>query len=92
MKQTAVEWLYNNLLKNPVSNDDIEYNNAVLENAKEMEKEQLIDCGNACALFQHIHEKEVNMMSLEELEKYAEEDVINCGEQYYNETFKKQLT
>jgi hypothetical protein len=26
-------------------------------------------------------------MSLEEREKYAEEDVITCGEQYYNETF-----
>jgi len=58
----------------------------------EMEKQQIIDCGNTCALLEHIHEREVNMMSLEELEKYAEEDVINCGEQYYNETFKKKPT
>jgi len=40
MKQTAVEWLYNNLLENPLSNEDIEYNEAVFENAKEMEKLQ----------------------------------------------------
>jgi hypothetical protein len=38
---TAVEWLYNSLLLNPISNEDIEYNEAVFENAKEMfEKQQ----------------------------------------------------
>ena len=40
MKQTAVEWLYKNLLENPISNQDIEYNEAVFHNAKEMEKQQ----------------------------------------------------
>jgi len=40
MKQTAVEWLYKNLLENPISNQDIEYNEAVFYNAKEMEKQQ----------------------------------------------------
>jgi hypothetical protein len=39
MKQTAVEWLYKNLLENPISNQDVEYNEAVFHNAKEMEKE-----------------------------------------------------
>lgn len=37
---TAVEWLYKNLLENPISNQDIEYNEAVFHNAKEMEKQQ----------------------------------------------------
>lgn len=37
---TAVEWLYKNLLENPISNQDVEYNEAVFHNAKEMEKEQ----------------------------------------------------
>jgi len=37
---TAVEWLYNNLLENPLSIEDAQYNEAVLENAKEMEKQQ----------------------------------------------------
>jgi hypothetical protein len=40
MKQTAVEWLYKNLLDNPISNEDVEYNEAVFHNAKEMEKQQ----------------------------------------------------
>jgi len=39
-KMTAVEWLYKNLLENPISNQDIEYNEAVFHNAKEMEKQQ----------------------------------------------------
>lgn len=37
---TAVEWLYKNLLENPISNQDVEYNEAVFHNAKEMEKQQ----------------------------------------------------
>ena len=40
---TAVEWLYKNLLENPISNQDVEYNEAVFHNAKEMEKQQIID-------------------------------------------------
>jgi len=40
MKQTAVEWLYNNLLLNPITNEDIEYNEAVLENAKVLDAQQ----------------------------------------------------
>ena len=40
MKQTSVEWLYKNLLENPISNQDVEYNEAVFHNAKEMEKQQ----------------------------------------------------
>ena len=46
MKQTAVEWLYKNLLENPISNQDVEYNEAVFHNAKEMEKQQIIDAFN----------------------------------------------
>jgi hypothetical protein len=40
---TAVEWLYKNLLENPISNQDIEYNEAVFHNAKEMEKQQIFE-------------------------------------------------
>ena len=43
MKQTAVEWLYKNLLENPISNQDVEYNEAVFHNAKEMEKENILN-------------------------------------------------
>jgi hypothetical protein len=90
MKQTAVEWLYKNLLENPISNQDIEYNEAVFHNAKEMEKQQIIDCGNTCALMQYIHVDKVSQMSIKEVEKLAEEDNITFGEEYYNETFKNK--
>lgn len=86
MKQTAVEWL----VKKYFEDYNVLISELEFQQAKEMEKQQLIDCGNACALFQHIQERKVNMMSLEELEKYAEEDVINCGEKYYKEKFKKK--
>ena len=44
---TAVEWLYKNLLENPISNQDIEYNEAVFHNAKEMEKQQIMEANIA---------------------------------------------
>jgi len=47
MDQTAVEWLYKNLLDNPMSNEDVIYNINVLEKAKEMEKQQIIDAYEA---------------------------------------------
>ena len=40
MKQTAVEWLYENILLTPL---DIRSINECLEQAKEMEKEQIIN-------------------------------------------------
>lgn len=40
MEKSAVEWLYNNLLLNPISNEDIEYNEAVFENAKVLDAQQ----------------------------------------------------
>ena len=40
MKQTAVEWLYENILLTPL---DIRSINKCLEQAKEMEKEQIIE-------------------------------------------------
>ena len=40
MKQTAVEWLYEHILFTPL---DIRSINKCLEQAKEMEKEQIVD-------------------------------------------------
>lgn len=45
MKQTAVEWLYEQILLTPL---DIRSINKCLEQAKEMEKEQIIDA------FEHV--------------------------------------
>jgi hypothetical protein len=90
MKQTAVEWLIKQIEEknNGVSNG-MTYP-SIFEQAREMEKEQLIDCGNTCALMQYIHVDKVSQMSIEEVEKLAEEDNITFGEQYYNETFKSE--
>jgi hypothetical protein len=47
MKQTAVEWLYNELSKNNASTDSviekINKESSIWEQAKELEKEQIID-------------------------------------------------
>jgi len=68
MKQSAVEWLYNNLLLNPISNEDIEYNEAVFENAKEMEKlqqgyseEEVIDLLKALQIHYGIYNERVDI-------------------------------
>jgi hypothetical protein len=73
---TAVEWLYKNLLENPISNQDIKYNDAVFHNAKEMEKQQII--------LSHINgQSEYDSQAFSSTNK-------KIAEQYYNETFKKK--
>ena len=46
MKQTAVEWLYKALL---LDEDNPNYNQRVVNQAKEMEKEQIIDACKQCS-------------------------------------------
>lgn len=43
MKQTAVEWLVEKLISEPYSEQDFEHNFQCWEQAKEMEKEQIIN-------------------------------------------------
>lgn len=47
MKQTAVEYLHENYLDNPLSNEDVIYNINVFEQAKEMEKQQIMNANIA---------------------------------------------
>ena len=82
MKQTAVEWLFKNIWLNPPENLY-----EILDQAKEMEKQQIIDCGNSCALKQHLHSDRINKMSESELRQFAEQDDLTFGEEYYNENF-----
>ena len=42
-QQTAVDFLYKKLLENPLSNNDVIYNIRILQQAKEIEKEQITD-------------------------------------------------
>jgi hypothetical protein len=67
--ETAVEWLYKNLLDNPISNEDIIYNINVYEKAKEMHKQEIINA--------YYYEPNCDKIK-------------DDGEQYYNETFKKE--
>jgi hypothetical protein len=45
MKQTAVEWLLENLNSEPYSESDFKHNKECWDEAKEMEKQQIIDFG-----------------------------------------------
>jgi len=67
--KTAVEWFYQRILAK-----DIE---SVFEQAKEMEKEQVIEA--------HFHGCEIGEMFNNENRAF-----ITDSEQYYNETFKQQ--
>jgi len=74
-QQTAVEWLYNNLESLFEHDGDLlEVVQFSFEQAKAMEKEQIIDAANLPKDKRWYDEK-----------KYA-----NCGEQYYNETYKSK--
>jgi len=91
MKQSAVEKLaenVDNLI--PFMNDSIAKKfRELIEQAKDIERRQLIDCGNSCALMQHIHNDKINKMTESEIRQFAEEEHLTFGEEYYNENFLK---
>ena len=75
MKQSAVEWLLDQL-ENQVSDDrkqtmSLKVRGFLREQAKEMEKQQIIDAFNLGQ------------------QKEAKQEFWTKGEQYYNETFNK---
>ena len=84
IKQTAIDYLLS-----VVVGENVFYNFEI-EKAKEMEKQQIIDAGNSCALKQHLHSDRINKMSMEELEQYNLEAYYTFGEEYYNEIFKNK--
>ena len=73
-QQTAVEYLFEQLWNTPI--DKFTWN-AILEKAKEMEKEKMIDA----IIFS---EREHYIMG----ECWPTQTVIDKAERYYNETFK----
>lgn len=90
MKQTAVEWLIQELRGTDDKGDFIfqgVINSELIEQAKEMEKQQMIDAGNSCAIKQHLHNEKVNKMSNDEVMVFILSQDLTFGEQYYNETF-----
>lgn len=88
---TAVEWLEKKVWE--LDNEFFTVPNRLVEaisQAKELEKQQIIDCGNSCALKQHLHSDRINKMSESELRQFAEQDDLTFGEEYYNENFKNK--
>ena len=83
MKQTAVEWLVEEM------NNGRYLTDTLIEQANKIFEQQIIDAGNTCAMKQHLHNDKVNKMTMDELLEFANKETITFGEQYYNETFKK---
>jgi hypothetical protein len=75
-QQTAVEWLYEHILLTPL---DIRSINKCLEQAKEMEKEQIINAREDGFLW-----------GMRNTNNFYADKVIE-SEQYYNETFNKSI-
>jgi hypothetical protein len=76
MKQTAVEWLEKQFVKleSTIGVHGVMYE--IIEQAKEMEKKQII---NAC-----------NQTDFEDINGMGIHETITKGKQYYNETFKSE--
>lgn len=60
-----------------------------IEQAKDIERKQIIECGNSCAIKQHLHIDKINKMTESEIRQFAEEEHLTFGEEYYNETFRE---
>ena len=56
----------------------------------ELEKEQIIDAGNACSIKTIVHKEKLDKMSKDELRDSLVEDTISYGEDYYNQTYNQQ--
>jgi len=74
-KLTAVEWFINHLIEYGF---DLSLHEAEIKQAKEKEKQQIIETGNICYLNSDLIKRSVK-----------NKKVNSVGEQYYNETFKK---
>jgi len=85
MKQTAVEWLIDQLLPK----DQHEGIMDIIQEAKEMEKQQMIKFAEYVAKYSDKN-KNVNGEMLHAKSKYdGAERTVDLLEQYYNETFNK---
>jgi hypothetical protein len=86
-QQTAVEW-YIEAISRLEKSLGWETENDILNQAKAMEKEQIINAGNKCA---QMHKEFMNMLdSLTTKDLYEMKiNTTTFGEQYYNETYNK---
>jgi hypothetical protein len=75
MKQTAVEWLYEQLWNTPQDKWEC---NAILQQAKAMEQEQITQSFIGGADFREIN-------------KHHNRSAATCAEQYYRTNFKAKI-
>lgn len=76
MKQTALQWLLENLISEPYSEADFQHNSNCWDKAEQMEKEQIIEAhGN----------KQKTRSNPNSIVTYG---FTYTGEMYYNEIFK----
>jgi hypothetical protein len=73
MKQTAVDWLEDNLIGNPFSEKDFAHNVNIFKQAKEIEKEQMSDTW-------------VDSRTFDKGDNYFGKQ--KSFDEYYNETYK----
>jgi hypothetical protein len=73
-KQTAIQWLEDNLNFEPYDEEEFISNNKIWEQAKQMEKEQI---------------KDTYLASTIQFANDARMDYPKLPEQYYNETYGK---
>jgi hypothetical protein len=79
-KQTAIEWLFKQLWEEP-KDKMVWY--AILDKAKEMEKEQIINAGNFC------QKEDYHSVIIADSVNGPTRDIISIGEHYYNKTYGK---
>ena len=88
MKQTAVQFLQDCLNIHFTFEQQMQFE-GLFQQAKEMEKQQIIDAGNSCAIKQHLHNDMIDKMSNAEAMVFTQTDNLTFGEQYYNELYGK---
>lgn len=74
MKQTAVEWLLENLISEPYSEKDFEHNKNCWDKAELMEKDQIISAFNNGEFFASDY-------------YHPNNSSVDGSETYYNETY-----
>ena len=94
MKQTAIEWLIEQMFKQGYfdGNKPLTFTNLdhLQQQAKEMEKQQMCEFAEYVATYPDKN-RNVNGEMLHAKSKYdGAERTIDLLEQYYNETFKKE--
>jgi hypothetical protein len=88
---TAVEWLEEKIWKLDDQNYTVpQWLWEDVEQAKRMEKQQIISAGNSCAIKQHLHNEMIDKMSNAEAMVFTQKDNLTFGEEYYNETYLSQ--